>query len=169
VAVLDGGLGKWRAEGRALDDTAVTPHEATFHARFNPALVRDLEQMRANLATPRDLVIDARSAGRFAATEPEPRAGLRSGHIPGSVCVPYQGLIEPDGTLAPAEELHRKFAEVGAEAPGDQRPIATTCGSGVTACTVALALYEIGVPEAAVYDGSWTEWGGRADTPIEPA
>jgi thiosulfate/3-mercaptopyruvate sulfurtransferase len=167
VAVLDGGLGKWRAEGRALDDTAVTPHEATFHARFNPALVRDLEQMRANLATPRDLVIDARSAGRFAATEPEPRAGLRSGHIPGSVCVPYQGLIEPDGTLAPAEELHRKFAEVGAEAPGDQRPIATTCGSGVTACTVALALYEIGVPEVAVYDGSWTEWGGRTDTPVE--
>jgi thiosulfate/3-mercaptopyruvate sulfurtransferase len=165
VAVLDGGLAKWRAESRPLDDAVVEPRPAQFTACFNPALVRDLEQMRANLASPRDLVIDARTAGRFAATEPEPRAGLRGGHIPGSVCVPYQGLIEPDGTLAPAEQLRQKFAEVDV----NQRPIATTCGSGVTACTLALALYEIGVPGAAVYDGSWTEWGGRADTPIEPA
>jgi len=165
VAVLDGGLGKWRAEGRPVDDAVVTPREAHFTARQNHLLVRDLEQMRANLVSRRELVIDARAAGRFAGSEPEPRAGLRSGHIPGSVCVPYLDLIRPDGTLAPADELRRRFAEAGT----DGRPIATTCGSGVTAGTLALALYEIGVPEVAVYDGSWTEWGGRADTPVEAA
>ena len=165
VAVLDGGLGKWRAEGRPVDDAVVTPREAHFTARQNHLLVRDLEQMRANLVSRRELVIDARAAGRFAGSEPEPRAGLRSGHIPGSVCVPYLDLIRPDGTLAPADELRRRFAEAGS----DGRPIATTCGSGVTAGTLALALYEIGVPEVAVYDGSWTEWGGRADTPVEAA
>jgi thiosulfate/3-mercaptopyruvate sulfurtransferase len=163
VAVLDGGLAKWRAEGRPVDDATVTPREAHFTARQNHLLVRDLEQMRANLVSRRDLVIDARAAGRFAGTEPEPRKGLRSGHIPGSVCVPYLDLIRPDGTLAPADELRRRFAAAGM----DRRPIATTCGSGVTACTLALALYDIGVPEVAVYDGSWTEWGGRADTPVE--
>lgn len=163
VAVLDGGLAKWQAEGRPVDDAVVTPHETHFTARENPVLVRDLEQMRANLADLPELVIDARAAGRFAATEPEPRAGLRSGHIPGSVCVPYLELIEEDGTLAPQDVLRRRFAEAGI----DQRPITTTCGSGVTACTVALALYDIGVPEVAVYDGSWTEWGGRTDTPVE--
>jgi thiosulfate/3-mercaptopyruvate sulfurtransferase len=163
VAVLDGGLAKWRAEGRPVDDAVVTPREAHFTARRNNLLVRDLEQMRANLVSRRELVIDARAAGRFAGTEPEPRVGLRSGHIPGSVCVPYTDLIRPDGTLAPAEELRGRFEAAGA----DQRPIATTCGSGVTAGTLALALYEIGVPEVAVYDGSWTEWGGRADTPVE--
>jgi thiosulfate/3-mercaptopyruvate sulfurtransferase len=163
VAVLDGGLAKWRAEGRPVDDAEVTPREAHFTARRNNLLVRDLEQMRANLVSRRELVIDARAAGRFAGSEPEPRVGLRSGHIPGSVCLPYTDLIQPDGTLAPADELRRRFEAVGM----DQRPIATTCGSGVTAGTLALALYEIGVPEVAVYDGSWTEWGGRADTPVE--
>jgi thiosulfate/3-mercaptopyruvate sulfurtransferase len=163
VAVLDGGLAKWRAEGRPLDDAEVTPRERHFTARQNHLLVRDLEQLRANLVSRRDLVIDARSAGRFAATEPEPRAGLRSGHIPGSICVPFLEVIAPDGTLAPAEALQKTFAEAGL----DERPLATTCGSGVTACTLALALYEIGRHEVAVYDGSWTEWGGRADTPVE--
>jgi thiosulfate/3-mercaptopyruvate sulfurtransferase len=163
VAVLDGGLAKWRAEGRPVDDAAVTPQERHFTARRNNLLVRDLEQMRANLVSRRELVVDARAAGRFAGSEPEPRAGLRSGHIPGSVCLPYTDLIRPDGTLLPADELRRRFEAAGM----DGRPIATTCGSGVTAGTLALALYEIGVPEVAVYDGSWTEWGGRADTPVE--
>jgi thiosulfate/3-mercaptopyruvate sulfurtransferase len=167
VAVLNGGLGKWRAEGRPVDDAVVTPQERHFTARQNHLLVRDLEQMRANLVSRRELVIDARSAGRFAGTEPEPRAGLRAGHIPGSVCLPFLDVIEPDGTLAPADALRRRFAAVGAKAGGDQRPITTTCGSGVTAGTLALALYEIGVPEVAIYDGSWTEWGARSDTPIE--
>jgi thiosulfate/3-mercaptopyruvate sulfurtransferase len=163
VAVLDGGLGKWRAEGRPVNDAVVTPREAHFTARQNHLLIRDLEQMRANLVDRPELVIDARAAGRFAGTEPEPRAGLRSGHIPGSVCVPYLELIQPDGTLAAQDVLRRRFAE----ARIDQRPITTTCGSGVTACTLALALYDIGIPEVAVYDGSWTEWGSRTDTPVE--
>ncbi len=164
VAVLDGGLGKWQAEGLPVDDAVVTPREAHFTARQNHLLIRDLEQMRANLVSRPELVIDARAAGRFAGTDPEPRAGLRSGHIPGSVCVPYLELIEADGTLAPQNVLRRRFAAAGI----DQRPITTTCGSGVTACTLALALYDIGIPEVAVYDGSWTEWGSRTDTPVEP-
>jgi thiosulfate/3-mercaptopyruvate sulfurtransferase len=163
VAVLEGGLGKWVAEGRPVDDAVVTPREVHLTARLNHMLVRDLGQMRANLVGRPELVIDARAGGRFAGTEPEPRAGLRSGHIPGSVCVPYQGLIEADGTLAAQDVLRRRFAEAGI----DQRPITTTCGSGVTACTLALALYDIGIPEVAAYDGSWTEWGSRADTPVE--
>ena len=126
VAVLDGGLGKWRAEGRPVDDAEVTPREAHFTARTNNLLVRDLEQMRANLVSRRELVIDARAAGRFAGTEPEPRAGLRAGHIPGSVCLPYTDVIRPDGTLMPADELRRRFEAAGI----DGRPIATTCGSG---------------------------------------
>ena len=120
VAVLDGGLAKWRAEGRPVDDAVVTPREAHFTARQNHLLVRDLEQMRANLVSRRELVIDARAAGRFAGTEPEPRAGLRGGHIPGSVCLPYLDLIRPDGTLAPADELRRRFA---GEPASTERPI----------------------------------------------
>jgi thiosulfate/3-mercaptopyruvate sulfurtransferase len=163
VAVLDGGLGKWQAEGLPVDDAVVTPRESHFTARQNHLLIRDLEQMRANLVSRLELVIDARAAGRFAGTDPEPRAGLRSGHIPGSVCVPYLELIGADGTLASQDVLRRRFAAAGI----DQRPITTTCGSGVTACTLALALYDIGIPEVAVYDGSWTEWGSRTDTPVE--
>jgi thiosulfate/3-mercaptopyruvate sulfurtransferase len=164
VAVLDGGLAKWRAEGGAVDDRPVVPREAHFSARQNNLLVRDLEQIRSNLVTRREQVIDARSAGRFAGTEPEPRPDLRGGHIPQSLNLPHQELIAADGTLLPPAELHRRFAALGID---QRRPIVTTCGSGVTACTVALALYQLGAPDVAVYDGSWSEWGGRGDTPIE--
>jgi thiosulfate/3-mercaptopyruvate sulfurtransferase len=164
VAVLDGGLAKWLAEGRPVDDRPVIPREAHFTARQNNLLVRDLEQIRANLVTRREQVVDARPAGRFAGTEPEPRAGLRGGHIPQSLNLPHLDLIAGDGTLLPATELRARFAVQGVE---PRRPIVTTCGSGVTACTLALALYDIGRADVAVYDGSWTEWGGRADTPIE--
>jgi thiosulfate/3-mercaptopyruvate sulfurtransferase len=164
VAVLDGGLAKWRAEGRPVDDRPVVPREAHFTARQNNLLVRDLEQIRSNLVARREQVIDARSAGRFAGTEPEPRAGLRGGHVPQSVNLPYQDLIAADGTLLPPAELRRRFAALGID---QRRPLVTTCGSGVTACTVALALHQLGAPDVAVYDGSWSEWGGRSDTPIE--
>jgi thiosulfate/3-mercaptopyruvate sulfurtransferase len=164
VAVLDGGLAKWRAEGRPVDDRPVVPREAHFTARQNNLLVRDLEQLRSNLVGRREQVIDARPAGRFAGTEPEPRPGLRGGHIPQSLNLPHLDLIAADGTLLPAAELRRRFAALGID---QRRPIVTTCGSGVTACTVALALHQLGAPDVAVYDGSWSEWGGRGDTPIE--
>ena len=164
VAVLDGGLAKWRAEGRPVDDAPVTPKEAHFTARQNNLLLRDLEQVRANLVSRRDQVIDARSAGRFAGTEPEPRPGLRGGHIPGSLSLPYTELIAADGTLLPESELRRRFEASGLD---PKRPAVTSCGSGVTAGILALALHRVGAPDAAVYDGSWTEWGGRSDTPIE--
>jgi thiosulfate/3-mercaptopyruvate sulfurtransferase len=164
VAVLDGGLAKWRAEGRPATDEPVTPKEAHFTARQNNLLVRDLEQMRANLLSRREQVVDARSRGRFAGTEPEPRPGLRGGHIPGSVCLPHLDLIGADGTLLPEPELRRRFAAAGVDL---KRPVVTSCGSGVTASTLALALYRLGRDDVAVYDGSWSEWGGRSDTPVE--
>jgi thiosulfate/3-mercaptopyruvate sulfurtransferase len=164
VVVLDGGLRKWQAEERPVDDRPVAPCERHFTARQNHLLVRDLEQMRANLVSRGEQVVDARSAGRFAGTEAEPRAGLRAGHIPQSVCLPYLGLIAPDGTLLPESALRERFVAAGVD---HQRPIVTTCGSGVSACVLALALHQIGAGDAAVYDGSWTEWGGRRDTPVE--
>ncbi len=164
VLVLDGGLAKWRAEGRPVDDRPVVPREAHFTARLNSLLVRDLEQIRANLVGRREQVLDVRSAGRFAGTEPEPRAGLRAGHIPGSLNLPYLELIAADGTLLPELLLRRRLAASGITL---NDPIVTSCGSGVTAATAALALHQLGAPAVAVYDGSWTEWGGRSDTPIE--
>jgi thiosulfate/3-mercaptopyruvate sulfurtransferase len=164
VAVLDGGLAKWRAEGRLLSDEPLIPREAHFTARQNNVLVRELEQMRANVLSRREQVIDARSRGRFAGTEPEPRPGLRSGHIPGSLSLPHLELIGADGTLLPEHELRARFAAAGVDL---DRPIATTCGSGVTASTLALALYQLGRDNVAVYDGSWSEWGARSDTPVE--
>jgi thiosulfate/3-mercaptopyruvate sulfurtransferase len=163
VFVLDGGLTKWLAEGRPVTDEPVTPKEAHFTARQNNLLVRELEQMRANLLSRRDQVVDARSRGRFAGTEPEPRQGLRGGHIPGSLSLPHLELIGADGTLLPEHELRARFAAAGVDL---DRPIVTTCGSGVTASTLALALYELGRDDVAVYDGSWSEWGGRSDTPV---
>lgn len=167
VAVLDGGFGKWLREGRPIERGAArAPANRRFTARAGGALVRDLDAMRANLATGLEQVVDARSADRFAGTEPEPRPSLRAGHIPGSMSLPFTELSAADGTFLRPAELRRRFAAAGVDL---DRPVVATCGSGVTACAVAFALRLLDRPDAAVYDGSWTEWGGRADTPIAAA
>ena len=166
VAVLDGGLGAWRREGRPLEPGDPAPRPpGRFTARLDGTLVRDapavLEILRAGGAQ----LVDARSAGRFAGTEPEPRPGLRGGHIPGSRSVPFQSLVDGSGRMLEPEALRRLIRAAGVD---PARPVVTSCGSGVTACAVALALEVAGTPEpVAVYDGSWTEWGGRDDLPVE--
>ncbi len=165
VAVLDGGLRKWRTEGRPVASGVPAPTPRTFTARGPlPELVRDLAAMRANVESRQEQVVDARSAGRFTATEAEPRAGLRGGHIPGSINLPYERLYRPDGTLVPPADMKAVFERAGVDLT---TPVATTCGSGVTASVLALGLHLLGHRQVAVYDGSWTEWGGRDDTPIE--
>ena len=164
VAVLDGGLRKWRAEGRRVESGTPSPIGRRFTARLRAALVRDLEAVRANVTTRSEQVLDARSRGRFAGTEPEPRAGLRGGHIPGSLNLPYDELYRPGGTLRPESELRDAFAKAGLD---PARPVITSCGSGVTASVLALALHVLGRRDVAVYDGSWSEWGARSDTPVE--
>lgn len=167
VAVLNGGLGKWQAEGRPVTDEATLPRERHFTARTNRLLVRELEQVRANLDDKREVYVDARARGRFDGAEPEFRPGLASGHIPESVNLPYNRLLDrKDGTMLPADDISAQFAAIGLT-PG-RDAIATTCGSGVSACVLSLGLYLIGSKDVAVYDGSWTEWGGRDDTPKAP-
>ena len=163
VAVLDGGLPKWRAEGRALAIGAATPAPRVFTAKLRRELVRDVEQVKANVATRREQVVDARSRGRFTAAEPEPRAGLRGGHIPGSLNLPYDQLYAADGTLRSPAEIRDAFAAASVDLAA---PVVTTCGSGITASILALALHRIGRNDVAVYDGSWTEWASRHDTEV---
>lgn len=163
VFVLDGGLGAWRAEGRPVADQPSRPSERHLTARQNNLIHRELDQMRANLTGRREQVVDARSPGRFHGREPEPRAGLRGGHIPGATNLPYASLIAADGRLKEPDALRQAFAAAGVDLG---RPVVTSCGSGVSAAVINLALYELGVPDAALYDGSWSEWGAMADTPV---
>jgi thiosulfate/3-mercaptopyruvate sulfurtransferase len=165
VAVLDGGLPKWRAEGRPLEGLDPMPRDRHFTARVNGLLVRDFDQVKANIASGREQVLDARSAGRFAGAEPEPRAGLRSGRIPHSLNLPYGELVDPKlGTMLPADALRKKYETAGVDFG---QPVITTCGSGVTASALTLGLYLLGHQDVSVYDGSWSEWGGRDDAPID--
>lgn len=165
VAVLDGGLPKWRAEGRPLESGTPQPAPRHLTARFHPELVRDLQQMRANLERRVEQVLDARSRGRFAGTEPEFRPGLRSGHIPGSLNFPYDRLFRADdGTLVPRDALRQAFEGSGIDLA---KPAVMTCGSGVSAAVLAFGLHLLGRPDVAVYDGSWTEWGSYPDTPVD--
>jgi thiosulfate/3-mercaptopyruvate sulfurtransferase len=165
VAVLDGGLEKWRAEGRPLEDLPRRPTERHFTARQNNFLLRDMDQLRRNVATKEEQVVDARSAGRFYGTEAEPRPNMRAGHIPGSVNLPHTAMIDPDtNTMLPPERLRQVFDAAGVD---PAKPVVSTCGSGVTAAVINLALFELGREDAALYDGSWAEWGGRSDTPVE--
>ncbi len=164
AAVLDGGLPKWRREGRDVQAGAPpAPAPAVFRPDFRPTRLRGIGDVLGNVRRPSELVLDARAAGRFTGAVPEPRAGMRSGHIPGSASVPYTELLNPDGTFRPAAALAARFAAAGVDGT---RPVVTSCGSGVTACILTLGLRLAGLPEGAVYDGSWTEWGGRADTPV---
>jgi len=165
VQVLNGGLKKWKAEGRPLEDGP--PHRRTerhFTPRLNAGLVRDVGDVKALISSRAAQIVDARAAARFEGTAPEPRQGLRSGHIPGSRNVPFAALLNPDGTLRPAAELQAIFAKAGVD-PG--KPVVASCGSGVTAGVIALALALLGRADAAVYDGSWTEWGSDPALPIE--
>ena len=165
VAVLDGGLPKWQREGRPTETGTPTPEEARFEAKTNPAMVRGADDLLANIASRTFQVIDARSAGRFAGAEPEPRPAKKAGHIPGSVNQPFNALMDPKaGVVRPADEVAAAFERAGVDRT---RPIVTTCGSGVTAAFLSFGLYLIGVENAAVYDGSWAEWGNRDDTPVE--
>ena len=164
VAVLDGGFRKWQAEGRPIEDLPPLPRERHFTARLDRTLVRDIDQMIANVSGGREQVVDARARGRFMATEPEPRPGLRSGHIPHSHNLPFQELVNADGTMLRPAALRERIAKAGVDM---SRPVVTSCGSGITACVIALSLHLLGHREVAVYDGSWAEWGSRPDTAIE--
>ena len=165
VAVLDGGLPKWLAEGRPVEDTPPPPRERHFSARLNHTLVKDKAAIARNLRNTRFQVLDARSAGRFQGTEPEPWPGRRSGHIPGSRNLPFTELLDPkDKTFLPADALAAKLEAAGIDL---KKPVATSCGSGVTAAILALGLHLIGHEHVAVYDGSWAEWGLPGDTPVE--
>ncbi len=165
VAVLDGGLPKWQSEGRPLEDGPVRPVERRFTARVNGLMARDRAQMLANVAGGREQVLDARSRGRFEGADPEPRPGLRAGHIPGSRNLPFTDLIDPARqTMLPPEEMKQRFAEAGLDMT---RPVVTTCGSGITAAVLALGLQLVGHRDVGLYDGSWAEWGEPDDTPVE--
>jgi thiosulfate/3-mercaptopyruvate sulfurtransferase len=165
AAVLDGGLPKWLLEGRATQNGEPAPPVPTeFRPDFRAGQLRGVGDMLRNVLTRSEQVLDARAAGRFTGAVPEPRAGMRSGHIPGSISLPYTDLLHADGTFRSAGEVRGCFE--AASVDGSQ-PLVTSCGSGVTACILTLGLRVAGFPVGAVYDGSWTEWGGRADTPVE--
>ena len=164
VALLDGGIGRWRSEHRPLEHGASTLRRGHFTARLNSDAVRDLAAMQANLEQRREQVVDLRPAGRFTGVDPEPRPGVRSGHLPGSRNLPFTDLVGPDGTILPERELRRRLEAAGIDL---SQPIVATCGSGTSACALIVSLELLGHRNTALYDGAWTEWGGRTDTPVE--
>jgi thiosulfate/3-mercaptopyruvate sulfurtransferase len=164
VAVLDGGLKWWRAEGRPLEAGHARWDPKRFTVHLNPDLLRNRGQTQAAMKDGSAVLVDARSRGRFAGTEPEPRPGLRGGHIPGARNLPFGELVTPEGLMLPAAELRRRFGEAGLDLT---HPVIASCGSGVSACALALALQVLGHRRYAVYDGSWSEWGRPDGPPIE--
>jgi thiosulfate/3-mercaptopyruvate sulfurtransferase len=164
VAVLDGGLGKWCREKRPIEQGVVTLPPGQFTARLDTSAIRDLSAVRSNLRSGNEQLVDTRSAGRFAGTEPEPRRGLRSGHVPGSLNLPFTELVRADGTMLGSEQLRSRLVRAGVDFA---RPVVATCGSGTSACALVLGLHLLGHLQTALYDGAWAEWGSRADTPIE--
>jgi len=165
IAVLNGGLPKWEAEGRRVTDEFNTPVFAEFEATFRPHLVRYIGDIRQFIESRAEQIIDVRATGRFTGTEQEPRPGMRSGHMPGAINLPFTDLLEGDfKTYMSADAIHSRVEAANIDL---SQPVTTSCGSGVTACALTLGLYLIGKEDVAVYDGSWTEWGGRQDTPVE--
>ncbi len=165
VSVLDGGLKKWVAEGRALstDTPQITP--ATFTAGKGTGVVRQKADMLANIDKKDWQVLDARGVGRFTGTEPEPRPGLRSGHIPGALSMSFMQMYDPATlTLKTKDEIRKAFADAGVDL---SKPLVTSCGSGVSACNVALGAYLLGKDDVGIYDGSWVEWGADHSLPLE--
>ena len=163
VYVLDGGFPKWRAEERPVDDDTPRRTQSHFTSRLNHGAVADINHIRKVIETGSRQILDARSEGRFSGDAPEPRAGLRSGHIPTAHNLPFTHLIGEDGTFKPKEELLQIYQEAGIDL---KKPVTTTCGSGVTAAILTLGLTVLGARDMALYDGSWSEWGARDDTDV---
>ncbi|KAK1279373.1 hypothetical protein QJS04_geneDACA020419 [Acorus gramineus] len=182
IWVLDGGLPQWRASGFDVESSASSDSilkasaaceaiekvykgqtvPTTFLARLQPHLIWKLEQVNQNIENKTHQHIDARAKGRFDGTAPEPRKGLRSGHIPGSKCIPFTQMLDSSQTLLPTAELHKRFAEGGISL---DQPIIASCGTGVTACILAMGLHRVGKVDVPIYDGSWTEWA-QTDAPV---
>jgi thiosulfate/3-mercaptopyruvate sulfurtransferase len=162
VVLLEGGLPEWKAEGRPVSAERVARPPRTFRARFDRARVFTMAEVRDGLAAGAIQLVDARPAARFVGEAPEPRPWVKTGHVPGSRNVPMTAVVE-DGRLKPAPALRQAFADAGVDLG---KPIVTSCGSGVNAAALNLALDVLGVRGVGLYDGSWTEWGGRSDTPV---
>ena len=164
VRVLNGGLKKWRAEGRPVEGGEFKARPASFKASYDPKRVRSIEQMIANVGSRAEQVIDARAADRFEGRAAEPRPGIRSGHIPGARNVPYNNLFDAaTGAMKPLDDLRKAFTGAGVNLDA---PIVTSCGSGVSAGVLTLALYRLGITDTALYDGSWSEWGQESGPPV---